>query len=171
MHSEYTPIEIARFWAKVDRAGDCWLWNGARNVAGYGHLFIHGRWMLAHRLAKELADGQPVPAECFVLHRCDTPPCVRPRHLLIGDHHRNMEMMVAAGHSTPGDRHPLRVRPERAARGERVGSAKLTAPEVRAIRERYTAGGITLQALADEYSVARSSIYRTVHSQRWAHVK
>lgn len=31
-----------RFWAKVDRTGDCWVWTGAL-ASGYGRFKVAGR--------------------------------------------------------------------------------------------------------------------------------
>ena len=42
---------------------------------------------------------------------------------------------------------------------------KLTEAHVEEIRERYLAGGVTQQAIADEYGVARSYISRIMHGQ------
>jgi hypothetical protein len=32
-----------RFWEKVDRSGDCWLWTGCRTPDGYGLIRISGQ--------------------------------------------------------------------------------------------------------------------------------
>jgi hypothetical protein len=74
-----------RFWAKVDKSGDCWLWTGS--VAGdYGRLSItcSSRRIPAHRYSYMLHFG-PFDERLFVCHRCDTPRCVRPDHLFLGD--------------------------------------------------------------------------------------
>ena len=42
---------------------------------------------------------------------------------------------------------------------------KLTDAQMEEIRERYLAGGVTQQVLADEYGVARSYISRIMHGQ------
>ena len=55
-------------------------------------------------------------------------------------------------------------------RGEGNGRAKLTVDSVREIRERYGAGGITLQELALDYPVTFSTIHRIVTRQSWKHV-
>lgn len=55
-----------------------------------------------------------------VLHKCDTPACVRPDHLFLGTNDDNMADRQAKG---------------RQSRGEKHGSAKLTAIQVAAIRQ------------------------------------
>lgn len=69
--------------------GGCQLWTGSRNRGGYGQAHHDGRRWAAHRLAYTLANG-PIPLGLWVLHDCDTPACVRPAHLHLGDHRQNM---------------------------------------------------------------------------------
>ena len=47
-----------RFWAKVDKSGECWLWTAALDSHGYGQLMFPGnRPIKAHRVSFELAHG------------------------------------------------------------------------------------------------------------------
>jgi len=77
-----------RFWAKVDKSGDCWIWTAGRLRQGYGRF----DGQLAHRVAFAFERG-PVPDGMFVLHSCDNPPCVNPGHLRLGTHVDNMREM------------------------------------------------------------------------------
>lgn len=74
------PTEAERFWAKVDKSGDCWLWTSALNNTGYGQFRSAGRLVLAHRWSYESANG-PVPNGLVLDHLCRTPACVNPGHL------------------------------------------------------------------------------------------
>jgi len=64
--------------------GKCWLWKGARTGGGYGCFSVDGVKYRAHRLAVTLfLDPGYDPAGRghggdFVIHDCDTPPCVSP---------------------------------------------------------------------------------------------
>lgn len=52
--------------------------------------------------------------------------------------------------------------------GERSSAAKLTQAHVDSIRKQYSEGGITQQALADQYGVSRPSISLIVNGKNWA---
>jgi len=81
-----------RFWAKVEKTDDCWLWTGATFGDGYGNCSR----LRAHRVSWELANG-PVPGGLCVLHHCDRPLCVRPRHLFLGTRKDNSDDKIAKG--------------------------------------------------------------------------
>lgn len=58
-----------RFWTKVDRSGDCWLWTAGLFSTGYGQFKCDGRPQGAHRIAYELLVG-PIPEEHELDHVC-----------------------------------------------------------------------------------------------------
>jgi hypothetical protein len=94
------PLE-QRFWGKVVRGtpDECWTWIGGHDHRGYGYLRLPGRsggQTGAHRVAWMLANGD-LPEGCHVLHRCDTPSCVNPRHLFLGTNYENVQDKVAKG--------------------------------------------------------------------------
>lgn len=75
-----------RFWVKVDKSGDCWLWtasviSGPRG--GYGQFRSGGqgsKMVKAHVWAYEQIVG-PVPTGKRLDHTCRNRRCVRPDHL------------------------------------------------------------------------------------------
>lgn len=85
----YRPTLSERLWAKVDKSGECWLWDGAKS-GGYGQLKNAGKNVGAHRVAYEEAHG-PIPAGMVVDHRCHVKLCVRPEHLRVVTQKQNME--------------------------------------------------------------------------------
>ncbi|HXI16800.1 MAG TPA: HNH endonuclease [Chloroflexota bacterium] len=147
----------ARFWSKVDKTGDCWLWTAYRNKGGYGAVQTAARYeapVLAHRAAWELTHGA-IPPGVFVCHSCDTPACVNPAHLFLGTDRDNKVDMMNKG------RLPL---------GSRSVKAKLTEAQVIDIRQRYAAGGVRQIDLAAEYGVRDSTINRAIKRRGWKHV-
>lgn len=72
---------------------------------------------------------------------------------------------------TTRDNQADRVRHGTSNRGERCGTSKLTAEEVRAIRREYAEGWNTMVAVAKKYGVSQSSIFLIVHRKNWAHVE
>jgi hypothetical protein len=147
---------IDKFWSRVAKGADdeCWFWTGTL-VRGYGHITEkRGQWVYAHRFSYELAYG-PIPDGLFVCHNCpggDARNCVNPAHLWLGSPADNIRDMDAKG---------------RRAHGERAGGAKLTDEKVRAIRQRYAAGGVTHRGLAKEYGVSQSLIQGIVLGKTW----
>ena len=150
------PLE-EKFWLHVEKTEACWRWNGATDRAGYGQLGIDGKTRRAHRVSWELHYG-PIPGGQWVLHRCDTPPCVRPDHLFLGTSEDNSADMWAKGRGKtahlPGEKHP---------------SAALTNTQAAEIRDRYAAGGVTQTALAREYDVPMRVVHNVVHGRTYRH--
>ena len=81
-----TPEE--RFWEKVDKTDNCWLWTAYCNPDGYGRLRHEGKKILAHRLSYAWAYGE-IPEGLHVDHRCHQRNCVRPDHLRLVTHAQN----------------------------------------------------------------------------------
>ncbi|WP_086846973.1 HNH endonuclease signature motif containing protein [Amycolatopsis kentuckyensis] len=70
----------ARFWEKVDRSGDCWLWTKTTNHDGYGRFWVDRVGYLAHRFSYQLRHGE-IPKGLVLDHLCRVRTCVRPEHL------------------------------------------------------------------------------------------
>lgn len=175
-----------RFWSKVDKSGECWLWTAGTFPSGYGLFWSNGTNHPASRFAWELTNGL-IPDGLLVCHNCpggDNPLCVNPSHLWLGTIRQNSEDMVAKGRSLAGDRNPSRTHPERLVRGDQHparlhpelrqgelnGRAVLTEADVREIRRRFAAGGVLKQTLASEYRVSHGVIGKIIRRASWKHV-
>ncbi len=80
---------LRRFWSKVVKTDDCWNWIGAGSKhGGHGQIRLPGQLIHAHRFSYELHKG-PIPEGLVVRHECDNPPCVNPKHLLLGTQQDN----------------------------------------------------------------------------------
>lgn len=152
-----------RFWLKVERASDaeCWLWTGAKQPNGYGHLGgANQTTLLAHRVAWELANKATIPAGLLVCHRCDNHACVNPAHLFLGTHRDNVQDMIAKKRGCL-----LRSVGRKAG----VPRTTLTADDVREMRRMGATGARSVE-LADRFKVSPLCVYRILARQRWRNV-
>ena len=59
---------IARFWARVQKTDNCWLWTGGIGKPGYGAIKVERRSLMStHRFSYQLHYG-PIPEGMFVCH-------------------------------------------------------------------------------------------------------
>ena len=142
-----SDADARRLWKyiAVRDPHECWLWQGYQDPSGHGQIKCFGRQgqsYKAHRVAYTVAYG-PIPEGLVVRHRCDTPACCNPNHLVLGTHADNVRDRVARGRSAVGPRN---------------GRAKLTPEQVATIRERLTSGTESLQTIGASYGVDRKTI-------------
>jgi hypothetical protein len=139
----------SRFESKIERIpiAGCWIWMGGCNNYGYGRLC----GMTTHRLAWRIYRGD-IRDGAHVLHRCDIPCCTNPDHLFIGDFAANMKDKCSKGRQS-------------AARGERQHNAKLTADQVRKIRNDTR----IQRVIAAEYGVSQNAISLIKSRINWRH--
>ncbi|MBY6385470.1 helix-turn-helix domain-containing protein [Rhodococcus qingshengii] len=151
--------DTRRFWAKVDKSGDCWEWTAARMKTGYGRFGIGSTnvWQ-AHRFSALLAWGQLSPG-ALVLHRCDNPACVRPEHLYEGNNFDNNADMVTRNRFNL----PL-------LRGTKNNQAKLTEDQIREMRKRFN-GGTSRTQLGREFGVSRQTASGIIAGKGWGWVE
>ncbi len=142
-----------RFWAKVDKSSDCWVWTASLDDKGYGQLGVDKRPLRAHRISYRIQHGE-IPDGLHVLHHCDNPPCVRPDHLFLGTHADNMADMCKKGRHYKGETHP---------------NVKLTEGDVLTIRGLYSEG-MRLYRLAGFFGMSISTIHNIVNRTTWRHI-
>ena len=97
---ELSAADMCRWWRKVwiGRKIDCWIWFGARTMGGYGQLWLggHKAAFLAHRIGYRMFRGK-IPRGRVLMHLCDNPSCVNPRHLKSGSYEGNTWKMIEKG--------------------------------------------------------------------------
>lgn len=76
------------FNLRTDRQGDCIVWTGSVNRAGYGSIRVEGRLVKAHRYAWEREHGE-IPEGLFVDHICWNRACVNVDHLRLATPQQN----------------------------------------------------------------------------------
>jgi len=77
---------------------DCWEWTAGTNNIGYGMMRDGDKMRTAHRLAYEEFKGI-IPKGMQVLHICDNPKCINPKHLWLGTIQDNMRDKKEKGRS------------------------------------------------------------------------
>lgn len=141
----------SRFWKNVDRRGDdeCWPWKTAESRHGYGNLWVGDRVRKGTHVSLFLATGKWPTQD--VLHSCDYPPCVNPKHLREGTHLENMREAIERGRF-----------PEL----QGANFAKLTKDQVAVIRHRSRAGE-SVRSLAFEFNVSKQTVWRIRENMTW----
>ena len=147
---------IARFEAKLDKSGDCWLWTASCAGKGYGQMKLpkQRKQEYSHRLAYMIYKG-PIEDNQYVCHTCDNPKCCNPDHLFLGTCKDNLQDMKAK------NRHLC---------GTKNAQAKLTEEDVVKIRQ-CLAIGMPQWKIARAFGVGQMAISRIKTGLRWAHVK
>lgn len=137
------------FLRYVDKTDYCWVWIGATDARGYGRVpFVLHKLgsTLAHRISWLLFRGKITKDKPLVLHHCDNPPCVRPKHLFVGTQKDNVNDM---------------------AEKFRHGRAKLSAEIV--IRIRHSSKG--LKWWSNKIGLSKVAIWRVKKKLTYSHVK
>jgi hypothetical protein len=148
----HVPPEV-RFWLQVDKRGanECWNWKGSLcGRDGRGRIGVEGKNLYVYRYSYILHIG-PIPFGLSVIHKCDNPKCVNPKHLSVGTHSDNMlDAYKKNRKSNLGVKNPR---------------AKLTEEQVKEIRRRYPReGGV---GLAKEFGLERSVPYAIYIRKIW----
>jgi len=127
-----------------DANSGCWLWEGRLDHFGYPMIKFAGRQTRVHRAMWEIANGKPIPSGLYALHSCDTPRCMNPEHIEVGDQSVNMQHMKDRGRQT------------------RAQNSHLTEKDVREIRARVLLGE-SQKSLCSEFGVDSGSMSKLVN--------
>jgi hypothetical protein len=133
------PNTVDRFWSQTtpEPTTGCWLWMSTVGPTGYGAFALRGINWKAHRLAYHLHRG-PIPAGLIVRHRCDTPLCVNPAHLVLGTHAENVADRVRRCRTVTNQ-----------------GRAPLTPEAISAMQELYASGAFTQAELGRRFGLTQ----------------
>lgn len=159
--SSFTSRELARFWAKVDRSGPCWIWT-AGHTKGYGKFRCRGRDWRANRFAWTVMVG-PIPEGVDVLHNCpggDNRSCVNPAHLFLGTQIDNFRDALAKG----------QIDPEQIQRALVLGRRARFTPDIVPVLRRLHADGIAFAEIARRFDAPVSTVKHAVNGDTWKHV-
>lgn len=158
-----------RFWKKVNKGTDneCWVWNARKNHDGYGEFWYNNHTVKAHRMSWLLHNGL-IPDDKCILHRCDNPPCVNPKHLWIGSLKDNTRDMISKSRQNfVGD---FRHLPRNDYHGEDRSNAKLNDEKVMLMRRLHKKSGLSTRKLAKMFSIGKSVAWSVIAQSRWKHI-
>lgn len=155
------PLHLRLRWAKAVQTLDdllertapsgngCKLFTGAIHRSGYGIIRFQGKAHRAHRLAWSMVNGE-IPQNSQIMHSCDTPACVNPEHLSLGNAQLNSDDMIRKGRQ----RHP-------------ATPLKLTRDQALEIYTIANEGSETLRSLAERFGVNESYVLSIKKRRRW----
>ena len=139
-----------RFFEKVKKTSGCWIWIANKNKKGYGRIWVGLRNEFAHRVSFRIENGK-FNSELRILHRCDNPSCVNPRHLFLGDDSINQADKAIKG---------------RSAKGEKNGNSKLSLEDVLTIRNSKDSN----TQIAEAFGIDRTQVRNIRIRRQWKHV-
>ena len=134
-------MDEQRFWSKVDKSGDCWVWTGYIKIDGYG---VYNQ-IKAHRLSWILINGE-IQDNLIVRHKCRNRHCVNPEHLELGTTQDNINDKVRDGTISRG-----------------TTISKLTEAQVLEIRNRPE----SCKDLAKEFNISASQVSKIKNRTSW----
>jgi hypothetical protein len=160
------PEHIKRFWSRVKKTKSCWEWIGksttGRNHTGYGVIVVAAKQIKTHIFSWVLHNGDLSPytgrstkyKNQLVLHKCDNPKCVRPKHLFLGTQRDNVLDKIKKNRHIDYS-------------GDKSTTAKLSWDDVRTIRKTFNTKTITKKQLGVMYKVTPENIGRIIRAETW----
>lgn len=145
----------------VDETTGCREWQGSRNKDGYGQLSnnaIHEAFGIkgTHRLMYHLITNHVYAGRHEqILHACDNPVCLEPRHLSLGSARDNLMDCIAKGRRSH-------------VRGEKINTAKITLEQARMIKAllEHKISGVKI---AELFGINHNIVSRIKLGQSWVH--
>lgn len=139
---------------KNQSIGDCIIWTGSLNKAGYARANYFGV-RYAHSFSFILWNLTEIPQGFIVRHKCIRQRnCVNPDHLELGYQKDNSKDTIRDG---------------TVLRGEKNASSKLTIDDVKEIRCMYKKG-VTIKTLANKYAVSETTILHIKNGKTWSYL-
>jgi hypothetical protein len=142
---------VADVLKNTKRNGSCMEWQGGVNKEGYAACAAYGLFssQLLHREVFALTKGG---RPSVVMHACDNPVCINPKHLFAGSPEANVLDKVLKN---------------RQARGAKNGNAKLTQAQVDQIRLMRNVHLCTYKQIENRFDISRATVWRVLSKTNW----
>jgi hypothetical protein len=152
----YTPLPRSSSYKQIRYVindNDCWICTSHAKPSHRGKYPVlerRGKFYRMSRYIYEIENGY-IDADKFVMHTCDNPECINPKHLRLGTPKENTEDMIRK------NRKPI---------GEEVMNSKLTELQV----VKIYSDPRSLLTLANEYGVSKKTILNIKQGKNWKHL-
>ena len=159
---------VKRFWSKVDicSENECWEWVASKNSKGYGEFWFPDRkkHTRAHQVSWIIEHGN-IPDGLGVLHKCDNPSCVNPRHLFLGTNSDNNKDRDAKGRRVQGKLYYGKEHPQH---GTNSPHNKLTENQVFEIIKLKESGKLSNVKIAAMFGITNGYVNNIWRGRKWA---
>lgn len=129
-----------------------------KDKCGYPRIKYKGKTTGLSRVSWIAINGE-IPEDLFVLHQCDNPACINPKHLFLGTHEDNMRDCTRKGRQG-GDKR----------RGVRNTQARLTDSDIVQIRMWASEIKVPSRAVSSLYGIGDTQAYLILSGQKWKHI-
>lgn len=139
-----------RFFDHVAPSDYCWDRNSA--ICGNGYSYV--RREKAHRLSYEYFKG-PIPPQKDILHSCDNPRCVNPKHLRYGTAKENGQDKKERGRGkgVKNNLHNAKRKPEEIVELRRLAAERISRKE-----------------LSLKFDLSAAQVSRIINRQKWKNI-
>lgn len=152
----YLDAKFNLCWDEDTKTG-CWIWNKSSSYS-YGMMYLNGYGTIpAHRYSAFRFVDNPKSLDT-VMHSCDNPACVNPKHLKWGTQTDNARDMITKGRAK-----------FKKFIGSEHGMSKLTEKDVVDILHHLSSGKQPSE-ICGVYGVSDTCIYNIKMGRAWRHV-
>lgn len=125
----------------------CRIWNGTKQVSGYGTISIYGRIILVHVLSCSIKNKRHRKEKEVTRHLCGNKLCINENHLQFGTNSENAIDNIKHGKNQ-----------------------KFTKEQILEIRKKYKDENFTQVKLAEFYKTYKNYIAMIVNNKVWKHI-
>lgn len=152
---------LSRFLNNINKTKTCWLWTAGRTQKGpygYGVIRVGRKIIKTHRFSWEFFNKKQIPKGLHVLHHCDVPLCVNPKHLFLGTQNdNNLDKKLKGRTGMEKTRGSLNV------------NSKLKEKDIPKIKLLYKKG-VKVTLIAKKYKIHETTVYYILRGSTWKHL-